>query len=129
MPPCGFQDGFEFGEKLIAGKFASGIFRVRDAGIETWGHVQRADGEFEPLREVVRGILKAVVRAKIDILGDDAVRPFNVDDAAAPAVAVLRVVGVIAHGLGRDRLGAFDGESVVGDLEFAGAVVRHVFGI
>jgi hypothetical protein len=81
------------------------------------------------VREVVRGILEAVVGRKVNILGDDAVGTFDVDDAAAPCVVVVWVVGVIAHGVGGDGAGAFDGEGVVRNLEFTGAVMRHVFGV
>jgi hypothetical protein len=55
LPPCGFQYGFELGKKVIAAQCAFGMLGIRDASVETRDRVHRADGEFERLREVVRG--------------------------------------------------------------------------
>jgi hypothetical protein len=41
---------------------------VRDAGIETRDRVHRADGKFERLREVLCGIMEAVVGPKVNSL-------------------------------------------------------------
>ena len=91
MPPCVLEDGFELREKAVAAERSFWIVRVWQAGVEAGSGVHGADGVSERVCKLGTECPEAVGDIEVNVLDDDTVRAFDLDNAAALRIAVIGI--------------------------------------